>query len=184
MKKVVLVVTRKPAALAALIADDGLVEDALALDRGVVALAQAVHVHRPREVGARLEVLELLLEQERVRAQVDELLALDQLGGDHVDLGVDQRLAAGDRDHRRAALLDRSDRLLDRHAPAQLVLGVLDLAAARAGEVALEQRLELDDQRKLLAFREALAHQVDAHARALSDLHRHRADLSRSGAQS
>ena len=88
------------------------------------------------------------------------MLAFDQLVGDHVDLGVDQGLAAGDRDHRGAALLDRADRLLDRHPPAQLVLGVLDLAAARAGEVALEQRLELHDQRELLAFGQPLAHQV------------------------
>ena len=34
---------------------------------------------------------------------------------DLVDLRVHQRLAAGDRHDRRAALLDRADRLLDRH---------------------------------------------------------------------
>ena len=78
------------------------------------------------------------------------LRALDQLGGDHVDVGVDQRLAAGDRDHRRAALLDRGDRVLDRHPPAQQLVGLLDLAAARAREVALVQRLELDQQREAL----------------------------------
>ncbi len=68
-----------------------------------------------------------------------------------MDVGVDQRLAAGDRDHRRAALLDRGDRVLDRHPPPQQLVGLLDLAAARAGEVALVERLELDEQREPLA---------------------------------
>ena len=90
-----------------------------------------------------------------------------------MDLGVDQRLAAGDRDHRRPALLDRRDRLIDGHAAAQLVLGVLDLAAAGARQVALEQRLKLDDQRELLAFGQPLAHQVHAHARALFEAGSH-----------
>ena len=73
VKNVVFVVTRKPRALAARIACDRLVEDALALDRGVVALAQAVDVHGPGEVRAGLEEVELALHQQRVRAQVDEL---------------------------------------------------------------------------------------------------------------
>ena len=65
-----------------------------------------------------------------VGAQVDELLALDQLVDDHVDLRVHQRLAAGDRDHRGAALLDRADGLLDRHALLEHVDRLLDLPAA------------------------------------------------------
>src|SRR5947199_3072825 len=62
----------------------GLVEDAVALDELVVPLAQAVEVDDPREVGGRLEVVELLLQQDRVRAEVDELLALHELGRDLV----------------------------------------------------------------------------------------------------
>ena len=54
---------------------DRLVERPLAFDRGIVALAQAVHVHRPREIRARLEFVELALHQQRVRAQVHEPLA-------------------------------------------------------------------------------------------------------------
>ena len=149
VKKVVLVVTRKPAALAALIAATALSKTpSRSTDASWRSRSPSMWIAQEK-YGLGLKLLELLLQQQRVRAQVDELLALDQLGRDHVDLGVDQRLAAGDRDHRRAALLDRADRLLDGHPPAQLVLGVLDLAAARAGEVALEQRLELDDQREL-----------------------------------
>src|SRR2546428_707491 len=60
----------------------------------------------------------------------------------------------------------------------QDVIGVLDLAAARAREVALEQRLELHEQRELRAFGQTLAHQVPAHVRALPDRYRHRAYLS------
>src|ERR1700740_3621457 len=76
VKKVVFVVTRKPAACAALIA-------ATALSK----------VHRPREVRAGLELVQLALQQESVRAQVHELLAPDQLCRDRVDLGVDERLS-------------------------------------------------------------------------------------------
>src|SRR5262245_19201352 len=82
---------------------------------------------------------------------------------------MDERLAARDRDHRRARLLDRAERLVDRHAPAQLALGVLDLAAARAREVALEQRLELHDQRELLAARDALLREIGADSDALTE---------------
>src|SRR5438477_13019162 len=83
------------------------VEDAVPTDGCVVPLAEAVEVDRPGEVGRRRKVVELLLHQDRVRAQVDELLAPYELPRDHVDLWMDQRLASGDRDNGGAALLDR-----------------------------------------------------------------------------
>ena len=131
---------------------DRLVEHALLGHRLVVPLAQAVDVDGEREVGRRLEVelVPALADEFGVRAQVDVLLALDELVDHDVDLRVHQRLTAGDRHHRRAALLDRGDGPLDRHALAQQVVRLLDLAAAVALEVAREQRLELDDQRELL----------------------------------
>ena len=86
----------------------------------------------------------------------------------HVDLRVHQRLAAGDGHHRRAALLDRGQRLLDRHPLLEDVVRLLDLAAARALQVAREQRLELDEQRELLVSGQLLAHQVGADAQALA----------------
>ena len=49
------------------------------------------------------------------------------------------------------ALLDRRERLVDRHPLLEDVLRVLDLPAERAREVALEERLELDEQRELVA---------------------------------
>jgi hypothetical protein len=150
-----------------------LVEHAVAAHRLVVALAQAVQVHGPGEVRRRLEAVELALHQDRVRAQIYEPLARNQLAGDLVDLGMDEGLAAGDGDHRRSALLDRPDRLLDAHASAEHVVGMLDLPAAGAGQVALEQRLELDQERELLAPREPLAGQVGAHADALPERNGH-----------
>ena len=139
---------------------DGLLEDALPAHRLVVALLQPVDVHRPGEVGRGLEQVELALHQDRVRAQEDELLSLHQLLGDDVDLGVDQRLAPGDGDHGGAGLLDRPHRLLHRHPAPQDVVGVLDLPAARAGQVALVERLQLHQERELLAPGQALAGEV------------------------
>ena len=115
--------------------------------------------------GDGLKQPQLALQQQSVRAQVHVLLAGDQLANDLVDLGVDQRLAAGDRDHRRATLLDRADGLVDRHPASELVLGMLDLAASGAFQVALEERLEFDDQRKSLAASQLLLEQVGADAR-------------------
>ena len=51
----------------------------------------------------------------------------------------------------RAALLDRGQRLLDRHPLLEHVVRLLDLPAAGALQVAGEQRLKLDQQRELLA---------------------------------
>src|SRR5436190_2742284 len=152
---------------------NGLLEDALALHRRVVALAHSVQVDRPGEVRGGLEEVELLLHQERVRAQVDELLARDQLAGDLVDLGMDQRLAARDRDHWRAALLDRPDRLVDWHPPAKDVVGMLDLAAAGAREVALIQRLELHEEGEFLPPGQALPGEVRRGPEALSQWNCH-----------
>src|SRR6201999_4239580 len=52
-------------------------------------------------------------------------------------------------------------------------LGVLDLAAARTREIALEQRFELDDQRKLVTTTELLLHQIGAHSDGLPHRYRH-----------
>jgi hypothetical protein len=53
------------------------------------------------------------------------------------------------------------------------VVGVLDLAAARALEVALIERLELHQQRVALAAGELLASHVCADSNALSKRYRH-----------
>jgi hypothetical protein len=130
-----------------------------------VPFLQPVDVDDEGEVGRRLELVQLLGHEQGVGAQEDELLALDELVDDLVDLGVHQRLAAGDGDHRGTALQDRPDRLLDRHPLLEDRVRLLDLAAARALQVAGEQRLELDQERELLIASQLLLHQVrpDAH---------------------
>src|SRR5204863_8509594 len=87
-------------------------------------------------------LLQLLLEENGVRAEVDVLAPRDQLGHEGADLRVHEGLAAGDADHRRPALLHRRQALRDAEMLPQYMSGVLDLAAAGTGEVAAEQRLE------------------------------------------
>src|ERR1700676_1124843 len=84
----------------------GTLVDALFAHRVVVHLAVAVEMHRPDEVRARLQQVQLFLHQQRVRAQVDELALRNDAVSDRRDFLVQQWLAAGDGDDRRAALID------------------------------------------------------------------------------
>jgi hypothetical protein len=129
-------------------------------DRLVVLVLQTVKVHRKGQVGAGREEVQLLLQQERVGAEIDEALAGHQGRRDLADLLVNQRLAPRDRDHRRAAVLDRLDALGDRKAPVQDLLRIVDLAAARTGEIAAEQRLQHEHQGIALPAEQALLQDV------------------------
>jgi hypothetical protein len=120
-------------------------------------LLQAVEMHREEQIGRRLEQIELLFQQQRVGAERDELLARHEAAHDLADLLVDQRLAAGDRHHRRAAFVGRVPAFLRRHAAVEDRIGIVDLAAADAGEVAAEQRLQHQHQRIALAAQAASA---------------------------
>jgi hypothetical protein len=115
----------------------------------------------------------VLGQQDGVRAEDHELLALEQLLRDHMDLRVHKRLTAGDRNHRRAALFDGGDRLLDWHALLQHRSGMLNLATARALEVAGEQGLQLHDQRVLLDPFDLLLHQVRPELHRQVEWHSH-----------
>ena len=64
------------------------------------------------------------------------------------DRRVDEGLAAGDGDHRGAALLHRGQAFLQSQGLAQGVLVFLDAAAALAGQVALMGGLQHQDQGK------------------------------------
>ena len=101
-------------------------------------------------------------QQDGVRAQIDELLARHDAGDDLRHLLVDQRLAAGDRDHRRAALIHRAQRVRDAHPLLQDLLRIIDLAAAGAGQIALEQRLQHQHQRITLLAAQFAAGDVAA----------------------
>ena len=77
--------------------------------------------------------MQLLLEQQRVGAKRDELLAGDDAFDDLTDLAMDQRLAAGYSHHRRAAFVDRVEAVLDRQTLVEDRVRIIDLAAADAG---------------------------------------------------
>ena len=89
-----------------------------------------------------LEQMKLFFQKQRVRAQIDVLLARDQTGDDLVDPRMQQRLAAGNRDHRRARTPPPRGSTPPASAPLQNVRRVLDFAAAGARQVAAEQRLQ------------------------------------------
>ena len=117
-------------------------------------------MHREEQIGRRLEQVQLLLQQQRIGAQRDEFLARHDAFDDLADLLVDQRLAARNGDHRRAALVDRVEAFLHRQALVEDGVGIIDLAAADAGEVAAEQRLQHQHQRIAFAAFQALPHDV------------------------
>src|SRR5581483_756862 len=86
--------------------------------------------------------MDVLRQQDRIRTQVDELLARHDPRDDLRHLLVDERLATGYGDHRRAAFIDGAQRVLDADPLLQDLLRIVDLAAAGTRQVALEQRLE------------------------------------------
>ena len=79
----------------------------------------------------------------------------------------------------RAALEHPGHGVLDAHAALQHRVRVLDLAAAGAGEIAGEERLQLDDQRELRAPGELLAQQIGRDGEHLSDRNAHQQDSLR-----
>ncbi len=154
-----------------------LVEHPFLGHRFIVPLAQAVDVDGEREVGRGRELLQLLAHQHRVGAEEDVLLLRHQLADDLVDLRVHQRLAAGDGDHRGARFEHGADGLGHRHALLEDSGRVLDLPAALAGEVAGEQRLQLDNQRELFPLSELLFNEVRRNLDGLTERHGHLAHL-------
>jgi hypothetical protein len=70
-------------------------------------LTVAVEMHGPSEERVRPEQVDLLFEEQRVGAQINEFLARDDALDDLLDLTMKQRLAAGQHDDGRAAFVDR-----------------------------------------------------------------------------
>src|SRR5476649_2409649 len=75
---------------------------------------------------------------------------------------MDQRLAAGDRHHLRAAFVDRVETVPDREALVEDGIRIVDLAAADASQIAAKQRLEHQHQRIALAAQHLLLDKVGA----------------------
>ena len=141
---------------------DRAIEHAFLADRAVMRLAVAVEVDRPDEIGTRAVLMKLLLHQQRVGAQINELAPRDDAAHHLGQFLVQQRLAAGDRDHRGTARIDRLQALVDREALIEDLIGIIDLAAPGAREIAAEQRLEHEHQRIALAPGERLPHHIGA----------------------
>src|SRR5271169_753045 len=121
---------------------DGTIVDPSQAYRTVVVLAVAVEMHGPGEIGMWRELVELFFEQQRVGAQVDEFLALDDVSGDLADVAMQQRLTAGQNHDWGAAFIDRFQTFGNAQALIENRIGIVDFAAAGAGEVAPEQRFE------------------------------------------
>ncbi len=85
-----------------------------------------------------------------------------------------QRFAAGDGDHGGAAFIHGFETFFGRKVFLENVRRVLDFAAARAGQVAAEQRLQHQDQRVALAAFEALLEDVGCYGPHLRDWHWHK----------
>jgi hypothetical protein len=84
-----------------------------------------------------------------------------------------RRFAARDRDDRRAALIDRGHALVVRQPLVQDLVGIVDLAAAGAGEIAAEQGLEHQHQRIALAAHQLLLDEIAADADFLQERYGH-----------
>ena len=108
---------------------------------------EPVHVNAEGEVLGRLEEIDLLLEQNRVGTQVDVLLPGDQPLDHLLDLRIHQGLSSGNTHDRRAAFIRGVETLLGGELLLENMPGVLDLAAAGAGKIAAEERLEHQHER-------------------------------------
>src|SRR5262245_57943877 len=139
---------------------DRLVVDAALTNRLVVHRLIAVEMDRPGEGRMWLEVVDPLGQQQRVGAQDHKFLAREETFDDARNLAMEQRLATGDRDDRCAAFVDRRHALVVRQALIEDLVGIVDLAATGAGEVAAKQRLQHQHERIALAAGNVLAQHV------------------------
>jgi hypothetical protein len=147
---------------------DGFLEAAFHADRFVVVFLDAVEMDGEEQIGRRLEQVQLLFQKQRIGAQRHEFLARDDAFDDLADLLVDQRLAARDCDHGRAAFVHRIEAFRNRKPFVEDGVGIVDLAAAGARQVAAEQRFEHEHERVALAPGETLPQHVSADFHFLS----------------
>ena len=112
-----------------------------------MAVPIAVEVNRKREVGGGAILVDVFGQQQRIGAQIDEFLARNDCGDDFGHFLVNEWLTAGNGHDGRAAFVNGIECVRDTHPLLQDLLWIVDLAAAGAGEVALEKRLQHEDQR-------------------------------------
>ena len=154
---------------------DGLLVGAFATHCEIVMFFLPIHVHAKRQVLRRLEQprFQLFFEQQRVSTEVDVLLARDEPLDNFLDLRMEQRLAAWNRNHRRAAFFRRIKALLRSEMTLENVRGILNLATARAGEIAAKERLQHEHQRVALAPAQLLCQHIASDGPHLTERNSH-----------
>src|ERR1700744_2817417 len=95
-----------------------------------------IQMDREGKVLARFEKSDLLLQQQRIGAQIDVLLACYQSLDDLDDLRVHKGFAARNGNHRRTALIHGTEALLRSQFLLKDMGRILDFAAARTCQVA------------------------------------------------
>ena len=107
-------------------------------------------------------MVDFLGEQQSIGADDREFTARDDAFDDLRQILVQKRLAAGDHHHRRATFVHRAQRVLDRKPLVEDMIGVIDLAAAGAGQIAAEQRLHHEHERITSHAQEVLLDEIRA----------------------
>jgi len=126
----------------------------------IVNILGPVEVDDERQSNGRVELVELLLQQEAVGAEVDEPSVGDDGPYDVVDLSVQEGLASRNRHNRRVGRAHRCETLVDAQAPINDVAILAHAATAGAGEIAGLERLEHRHQRKAAATLGKMPYQV------------------------
>src|SRR5512146_2837937 len=112
------------------------------------------------EAVIRLEVIESLANEHPVCTQDHVPLTIDQRRDEFPDVLVDKRLAATDRNDRRATVVGGLQTLLDGDNLADRALVFAYAPAAGTGEIAGMQRLKHQYERKLFSSGELLLDDV------------------------
>ena len=121
---------------------------------------EPIHVNAEGQVFGRRVLIQLALQQNGVRAQIDIFFPVDQSLHDRGHFGMDQRFPAGNTDDRRAAFFSCLPTLLGGQAPVEHMIRVLNFSATGACQVAPEQRLQHHHQRVAFSAIQLLSNDV------------------------
>ncbi len=121
----------------------------------------------------RFVVVDLLGEQQGIRAEDHEFAPGEVAFDDLRHLSMQQRFAASNRDDWCAAFIDRRHAVVVRQTLIENLSRVIDLAATSTGKVTAEQRLQHQDERVALASAEMLANKIGADAGSLMKRNSH-----------
>ena len=152
---------------------DGAVVNAGLADGLVMHLRIAIQMNREIEIGRRLEQAELLFQQQRVGADRDDLSARYGAIDYSADLFVQERLPPCDHHDGSAAFIDCGQTIDQRQSLIEDLVGIIDLAATSASQVAAEQWLQHQHQRITLAPPQRLRNDIGANLGHLQQRNSH-----------